>query len=388
MTVFINRLATFLPNPPVSNDTIETVLGQVNDVPSRAKRIVLKNNGIKQRHYAIDPATQALTHTNAQLCAEAVRGLAREPGFRLDDIQCLCCGTTSPDLLFPGHGLMVLGELGLPPVEAVTTAGICISGMTAFKYAYMNVATGMSANAVSVGSELSASFMRARFFKSTGRPEGDVGRRPVLAFDTDFLRWMLSDGAGAALLSDTPNATGISLRVDWIDNLSYAGELDTCMYGGGIKGEDGRVTGWREVEHIAPEEERCLMAVKQDIRFLEKNIVATMQRALQASVDKHGLRPDAVDWFLPHYSSAFFRDKFYNGMAEIGFEIPYDRWFTNLTDKGNTGSAAIYIILDELFHAGRLKPGQRLLCFIPESGRFSHCFMQLQVVDAHGGDAP
>jgi 3-oxoacyl-[acyl-carrier-protein] synthase-3 len=380
MQVFINRLSTFLPNSAVSNDEIESVLGQVDHVPSRAKRLVLKNNGILKRYYAVDRQTQALTHTNAQLAAEAVRGLANGERFKLADIQCLCCGTTSPDLLFPGHALMVLGELGLPPVEAVTTAGICISGMTAFKYAAMNVASGMTTNAVSVGSELSASFMRSKFFKPSVNPNADVARRPTLAFDTDFLRWMLSDGAGAAWLGDAPNPYGRSLQVDWIDNLSYAGELETCMYGGGIKGNDGAVSGWRVVEGIQPEDEQSLMAVKQDIRLLEVNIVATMQRALQASMDKHGLRADDVDWFLPHYSSAYFRDKFYKGMAAIGFEIPYDRWFTNLAETGNTGSAAIYIILEALFSSEKLKPGHRLLCFIPESGRFSHCFMHLTVV--------
>jgi 3-oxoacyl-[acyl-carrier-protein] synthase-3 len=380
MSVFINRLSKFLPNAPVTNDEIEAVLGQADRMPSKAKRIVLKNNGILKRYYALDPETQRLTHTNAQLAAEAVRNLARQETFDLADIQCLCCGTTSPDLLFPGHGLMVLGELGLPPVEAVTTAGICISGMTALKYAYMNVATGMSTNAVSVGSELSSSFMRSRFFKPTVNPDSDVAKQPVLAFDTDFLRWMLSDGAGAGLLSDTPNPDGISLKVDWIDNLSYAGELETCMYGGGVKQEDGRVDGWRAVEDLKPDVQRSLMAVKQDIRLLEVNIVTTMQRALKASMQKHDLQAADVDWFVPHYSSAYFRDKFYAGMADIGFEISYDRWFTNLAETGNTGSAAIYIILEGLFASGKLDPGQRLLCFIPESGRFSHCFMHLTVV--------
>ncbi|GAB6904428.1 conserved hypothetical protein [Desulfosarcina cetonica] len=381
MSVYINRLSAFLPGEPVTNDTIEAVLGQVDGLPSRAKRIVLKNNGILKRYYAIDRETGHLTHTNAQLAATAVRGLVQaNDGFDLADIQCLCCGTTSPDLLFPGHALMVVGELGLPPVEAVSTAGICISGMTAMKFAFMNVATGMSANAVSVGSELSSSFMRAAFFNPTAIPDTDVARRPNLAFDTDFLRWMLSDGAGAALLTDAPNPSGISLRVDWIDHLSYAGELATCMYGGGIKAEDGRVTGWREVEKIAAADKKCLMAVKQDIRQLDENIVATMQRTLAACIRKHGLITDAVDWFLPHYSSAYFRSKFYDGMAAIGFEIPEDRWFTNLADTGNTGCASIYIILEALFTSGRLSPGQRLLCFIPESGRFSHCFMHLTVV--------
>ena len=92
------------------------------------------------------------------------------------------------------------------------------------------------------------------------------------------------------------------------------------------------------------------------------------------------LRPEQVDWFLPHYSSAYFRDRFHDRMVEVGFEIPYERWFSNLSTTGNTGAAAIYIILEEFFRSGRPSPGQRILCFVPESGRFSHCYMMLTVV--------
>ena len=166
MPVFINDMAIFMPNTPVSNEEIEAVLGKVDDLASRSRRVVLKTNGIKSRYYAIDRRTGELTHTNTQLSAEAIRRLKPYREFQPDHIQCLCCGTSSPDLLFPGHALMVQGELGMPTCEAVTTAGICISGMLAFKYAYMNIAMGMSENAVAVGSELSSSFMRARFFAS------------------------------------------------------------------------------------------------------------------------------------------------------------------------------------------------------------------------------
>lgn len=82
----------------------------------------------------------------------------------------------------------------------------------------------------------------------------------------------------------------------------------------------------------------------------------------------------------PHYSSDYFRQELYDHMRGIGFDIPQEKWFTNLYEKGNTGAASIYIILEELFHSGRLRPGQRLLCFIPESGRFSICYMLLTVV--------
>jgi 3-oxoacyl-[acyl-carrier-protein] synthase-3 len=66
-------------------------------------------------------------------------------------------------------------------------------------------------------------------------------------------------------------------------------------------------------------------------------------------------------------------------MKRIGFEVPDRKWVSNLSEKGNTGSAAIFIILEELFHSDKLKSGQNLLCFIPESGRFSHGFAWLTV---------
>lgn len=381
MDVFINDVSAFLPNSPVSNDEIEDVLGKVNDIPSRTKKIMLRNNKIETRYYAIDRTTGHLTHTNAQLTAEAVKRLKPYDGFTLSDIQCLSCGTTSPDVLLPGHALMVLGELGLKECEAVTTAGICISGMTALKFAFLNVASGCSQNAVATGSDMGSTFFRAAFFTPGVMPEVDLEEKPIRAFDAEFLRWMLSDGAGAVFISNRKNPDRFSLRIDWIENVSYAGELETCMYGGGIKRDDGSVVGWRDVENIEPEKAAFKFLVKQDTKLLEREIVRTaIHQALARVAQKFDLKPDAIDWFLPHYSSGYFRDKFYNGMKEIDFEIPYDKWFTNLPSKGNTGAASIFIIIEELFHSGRLKEGQKLLCFIPESGRFSHCYMMLTVV--------
>jgi len=381
-TVYINDAAAFLPNDPISNEKIDDVIGRLPDIGTRTKRIVLKNNGIRTRYYAVDPETGRLTHSNAGMVAEAVRRLRPWEGFGPTEIRCLCCGTSTPDLLLPGHALMVQGELGIPECDSVTTAGICISGMTALKHAWMSVASGDADNAVATGSELASSFTRAPFMTPAidAAEAEDLESRPVKAFDADFLRWMLSDGAGALFLSPRANREGISLRVDWIDNRSFAGEYETCMYAGGVKGPEGRMTGWRDTERIDPGERPHLVSIRQDIRLLDQTIVATMGRALDRVRENRVLTPEGIDWFLPHYSSAYFRPKFHDEMARIGFPIPDDRWFTNLTEKGNTGSAAIFIIIAELFHSGRLRPGQRLLCFIPESGRFSHCFMHLTAV--------
>jgi len=380
MEVYINDVAAYLPNDPVDNDHIEEIVGRIHRLPSRVKRRILNNNKIERRHYAIDPATGALTHTNAQLTALAVRRLNPYPGFTPDAIQCLCCGTTTPDLIAPGHGLMVHGELGNPPCEVVSMAGICLSGIAALKYAAMNVALAFSENAVATGSELFSSLIRANFFEHLkGDPER--GNSPILAFESEFLRWMISDAAGAVFLSPKANNCGKSLRVDWIEHISYASRLETCMYAGGVKNDDGSVTGWRQVGSLQEALDNNFLSLKQDTGLLNEEIVkVAVDWALAAVIGKRGLQAADVDLFLPHYSSDYFREKLARAMDAIGFTIPAERWFTNLAWKGNTGSASIYVILEELVHSDRLREGQKLLCFVPESGRFSIAYMMLTVV--------
>lgn len=382
MNAYITDLAAFLPNAPVDNRSMESVLGLIGGAPSRTRSIILRKNRIRERYYAIDPATGRITHTNAQLTAEAIRRLNPYAGFTPAEIECLACGTSSPDQLLPGHGVMVHGELSGAPCEVLTAAGICLSGIGALKYAAMNVALGLVRNAVATGSELASTMIRAAMFRNAPpESEKDLEARPVLAFQADFLRWMLSDGAGAAFLSGTPPAGRTALRIDWIEHLSYANDLETCMYCGAIKNPDGSLAGWRSFDSPQEAVSANAFLTQQDVNLLNREIIKTaVDRALSRVIAKHGIVPTDVDWFLPHYSSDFFREPLRRRMEEIGFPIPPERWFSNLEMKGNTGSASIFIILEELFHSGRLRKGERLLCMIPESGRFSMAYMLLTVV--------
>lgn len=378
--VYITNIAAFLPNAPVANEAMEAILGQVGRRPSRARKLILRSNRITARYYAIDPATGATTHSNTQLAAAAVRRLA-EQGCDLDTVELLACGTTLPDQLLPNHALMVHGELGLAPCEVIATAGICLAGMTALKYCYLAIRSGEHNNGVATGSENVSAGMRGRSFtEETGAEAELLAKAPEIAFAKDFLRWMLSDGAGAVWMSAKPRANGLSLRIDWIFQKSYAGELETCMYAGAEKMADGSLQGWREYR---PQQwlDQSIFAIQQDVKLLNDRIIEyTVTRPLQELVAQGKIKADQIDWFLPHYSSGFFRDKVAVGMEAAGCTIPQDKWFTNLSTKGNTGSASIYIMLEELFNSGRLQPGETLLCYIPESGRFSTAFMQLTVV--------
>ena len=377
MEVFITKAAKFFPNEPVSNDDMESYLGMVDGKPSKARRVVLRRNGIKQRYYALDKEGN-VTHTNAQMCANAVRGLL-DDHFTVDDIDVLACGTSSPEQILPSHGVMVHGELGgTKNTEVVSFAGSCCTGVDALKYAYMSVKLGMSKNAVAAASERTSAWMRASYFQKESEKLAQLENQPMLAFEKEFLRWMLSDGAMALLLQGKPNDSDISLRIDWIDITSFANTRETCMYCGGEKGEDGKLKGWAEF----PGEEwltESLFALKQDTRMLAENVVPLGVDFLLQLGEKYHFTPDDVDWFLPHLSSMFFKDKILEETKNRGFFFPEERWFLNLPKVGNIGSASAFAMVEELMYSGKLKKGQKILLMIPESARFSYCYCMLTV---------
>ena len=374
--VFLTRSAAHLPGPAISNDEMEDVLGRVGGQPSRARRVVLRNNGIVSRHYALDRESGRATMSNAQLTAQAIRAL----GGDLGPVDCLATGTSLPDQLLPNHGVMVHGELGWPRLEVVSLAGICLAGAAAFKHAWLSVKAGEAQRAVATGSELVSPLLAARHFEAESQHRvAQLQERPEIGFEKDFLRWMLSDGAGAVLMERGP-AGPCPLRVDWVELSSAAHALPVCMYGGADLDAQGRLQGWASFDS-QEWRSQSVFAIKQDVRLLNENIqAATLRDPLAELVQRRKLRAQDIDWFLPHLSSHYFFEPAEEALADAGLPVPRSRWFTNLATRGNTGSASPFIMLDELLRSGRIERGQRLLMFVPESGRFSSGFIHLTAV--------
>jgi 3-oxoacyl-[acyl-carrier-protein] synthase III len=375
--VYITRLSKFFPNEPVANDDMESILGMVDGKPSRARVRILGNNKIKTRYYATDKNGNS-THSNADMTSLAVKGLFDEK-FPISKLQLLACGTTTPDQLLPNHAAMVHGKLGCQRVELIAATGACAAGMQAFKYAWMSIKCGNTTNAVSTGSEKVSSWMQADKFQAETENLKALEENPIIAFEKDFLRWMLSDGACAALFQDKPNEEGLSLRVDWVEIASYAHELESCMYAGSVKNEDGSLTGWSVLK---PEDwsKQSVFSFKQDTRLLGANIVPSGAKMWKELVERYNINIDKLDFFLPHLSSEFFRGKIDEEIERLGVPIPQEKWFTNLTKVGNVGTASPYFMLEELLNTGMLKKGQTIVMMVPESARFTYAYAHLTVV--------
>lgn len=369
--VYINAFGKFLPGPAISNGEMEDYLGRIHGKDSRARRRILSQNGIQSRHYAMDREQRSL-YSNAEMAARAVRDLFANAGLDAAALDYLGAATSQGDYPLPGFASMVHGELATPPCEIASFHGVCASGVMALRSAALQVGAGRQA-AVACASEFAS-----RLFKST-RFEAQ-GEGP-LDFDTEFLRWMLSDGAGAALLQPAPGK--FALAVEWIEVVSHAHRHGPCMYVGPPKNGTALPASWLDYASYREADAAGAINLRQDIRMLDDVVRCAVDGALDL-VRQGKLNPASIDWVVAHYSSHLFREQSHELAARGGLAVPLERWFSNLYTKGNIGSASIYVQLEELFYSGRLEPGQKIFCLVPESGRFAFGYMLLTVVEGEG----
>lgn len=368
---YLTGLGTFLPGSPISNDEMEEYLGKIGGRPSRARARILKQNGIRSRHYAID-RNQRTLFRNSQMAALAVRAALERAGRTLEEIDFLAAATTQGDLLVPGFGSMVHGELAGPPCEVATLHGVCASGMVALKNAWLQVRAEGRQVAVACASELPS-----RVFKAS---RYDAQRAEGLPFDAEFLRWMLSDGSGAAVVQPQPRARGLSLKIEWIEISSHAGQNEVCMYAGANKSPAGELgPSWLDYPSFEAASREGAINLKQDVRLLDRMVKLGVE-GFFALIDAGRLDPHRLDWLVVHHSSELFRGRIFELLQKGGLRIPEERWYSNLSTCGNVGSASLYVLLDGLCRERPLAPGQQILCMIPESGRFIRSYALLTVV--------
>jgi len=372
--VFITAAGAFLPNEAISNDEIEDYLGYLYGKPSRTKNKILQQNGIVTRYYAMDK-NQQTTHTASGMAAAAIHNCLQKGGVHKNEIGFLSAATTQGDLPVPGFASMVHADAALSQCGIASHQSVCAAGIMALKNAYLHIKTGETQKAIACAGELASRMFKAQRFEQ----QTAVREQGGLSLETDFLRWMLSDGAGALLLENKPAARGVSLQIDWIDVRSHAHLYDVCMYAGTNK-TNGQTNGsWMNYDSFSEADKDAAINLKQDLKLVSHIVALGVQHFFNL-IDEQRFDPKQLDWLLCHYSSEYFKPQIIDLLQKGGLAIPTEKWFTNLHTKGNTGAASIYLMLEELLYSGKLQPGQTIICMVPESGRFITTFMKLTVV--------
>ena len=376
MSVYITSTGAFLPGPPIAVEEVEGVLGAIHGKPSWLRVQIQKSNNIQTRHYAIDK-NQQTTHSNTLMATNAASECLDRSYISRDKVGMLAVATTQGDHPAPGMASMVQAELGLPELEILTAHGICSSSMMALKAAWNSLRLEEHEAALVVSSELASRLLKKQRYEAATK---STFAEKSVDFNTEFLRWMLSDGAGALLLQNRPAPKGVSLRIDWVRGFSHAHAFPTCMSVGSAGRVDDERT-WQDYDTYADAETAGALLMRQDVRLLD-NILRMGVDGYLRLAEEGVSKPAEVDHFLCHYSSHHFKDKILELLDAAGVGIPEERWWTNLYTRGNTGAASLFIMIDEFLRTDEVEisEGQTILCFVPESGRFNTTYMQLTVV--------
>ncbi|GAA1937438.1 hypothetical protein GCM10009775_31820 [Microbacterium aoyamense] len=365
-TAYLTGFGSYLPGDPVDNDGIVARLGGEDAVTERIRRRILADNGIRQRHYALDEHGEP-TELNEELAVKALRAALDDRGIAASDLRMLACATTMGDVLVPGFGSMVHGRLGGGPMQVLSASGVCASSLSALDAAVSKIRLGDHPRAAVVGSELSSRSLRQRRFDGVRA-----------GMDAHFLRWMLSDGAGAVIVEFQPHPSRPSLRVDWVRQVSLAHEHDVCMRAG-MAGDEPAVGGtWQDVP-VDDAQAAGMFVLRQDVGDLDDLAQAGIAQ-FEELVDIGLVDVKHLDHVVCHYSTNLFRDVAFEALQRRIPTLDTDRWYSNLETRGNTGSASIFIALEEAWLTGRFQPGETILLAVPESGRFSFAFAHLTVV--------
>jgi 3-oxoacyl-[acyl-carrier-protein] synthase III len=360
MDCYINKTGRYLPGPAIDNDHIEDFLGSLKD-ESEVKRQVLAMNGIVSRHYAQD-SQQRSTEDVYKMATKAVdrclEGLDAGPM-----ISYLAAGTTYAPYAGPGlasliHPLVSQHPRLNQPIEISSHSGICSSAAAALVGAIRAIKSQEHRAALAIGTEHSSEVLKSTRIHPIDDRSESIPLRDTQWFMSVFLRFMLSDGAGAMLLEDEPNSKGLSLAVDWTHSLSMAHECPLCMR---LDNQTGLLS--------------------QDVRILNRHLFPAAESFVRSALSTHDESLASYRVVLPHLSSFFFRRKM-ERMLEKFTEpgqpvVPY---WTNLATAGNTGAASIYIMLDEFLATQSLCDGDRMLLFVPESGQFNFVLISLTAV--------
>lgn len=364
--VYVTATGAFYPGEPVTNDEIDRYVAPLNGASERIKRRILAENGIRRRYYSTDP--EGVTRFGAaRMAAEAIRACLERAGVSAGGVDLLCTGTSGGDATLPGFASMVQGELGAPPMATSSHAGVCAAGVSALEHAAITIAAGRASRAIVATSEVpSRLFKRSRF----------ASRGYDIDFDAHFLRWMLSDAAGAWLLDDAPRGRQ-PLKLLGVHLRSFAGDYPVCMQVGLAAGSD---RSYLDYPSFAEAEADGAYALRQNIRLLPNLFDVGIHEYVRL-VQAGWIDPARIDHFLCHYSSQRFAPVVRELLEKAGLAIPDERWYSNLAERGNTGSASIFVMLDDFLRERAVAPGERILCFVPESGRFTVGFILLEAVE-------
>ena len=315
-SAIIKGMGYYVPSNVVTNDDLASIMDTNNEW-------IVERTGINERRWIKDNS-----ESTSSMALEASKNAIADAGIDKTEIDFIIFATLSPDYYFPGPGVTLQKDLGLDTIGALDVRNQCSGFVYALSIADQYIKTGMYKNILVVGSE----------YHSGGLDKSTKGRGVTVIF---------GDGAGAAIVSKSPNAD--------------RGILSTHLHSQGEFAEELTLIGpstrrWvPEIIDGAGKDDEAIYPYMNGT-FVFKHAVTRFPQGIGEALTQNNLKSTDIDLLIPHQAnlriSQFVQQKM--GLRE-------DQVFNNIQKYGNTTAASIPIALAEAKLAGKVKEGD-LIC--------------------------
>jgi len=301
-----------LPSRVVTNEDLAKLMDTTDEW-------IVQRTGIRERRFA-DPSAG-----NSHMGAAAARKAIAQAGISVEDVGLLVFATLSPDYYFPGCGVMVQAQLGMPTVGALDVRDQCTGFLYGLSVAEAYVKGGFHDYVLVIGSEL----------HSKGLNFSTAGRDTAVIF---------GDGAGAVVVGPAETGKGI-LSSHLHSEGKHAAEL--CVEEPGFL-----KSPWLTHETI----DSGKHYPKMNGKYVFAHAVRRFPEVIRESLAKNGYTASDLALLIPHQANQRITQA-----VGAAMELPEGKVYSNIVRYGNTTAASIPIALDECLEQGRIREGD-LVC--------------------------
>lgn len=289
-----------LPSLTVTNKMLSEFL-DTND------NWIFTRTGIKKRKIIT-------TETLLELAVLASKKAIKKAGLKASDIDYIICSNVANNYVVPSLSSMIQGEIKAA-CPCFDLNGACTGFIYAAEIAETFLLTKRAKNVLIVCAEEPTRFC-------------DWKER-----DTSVL---FGDGAGAVVVTEGDDLKSIRLTTTSnTDVLYYRRKLESTPFLNNNEQSVPMVMHGRDLFKIA------VSAAVEDIKIV---------------LDQAGISSENVDYFLIHQSNKRMIDSIRNSMNQSVHKFPH-----NIEKYGNTSSASILILMDEMSRKSQLKKGDTLV---------------------------
>ena len=277
---------------------------------------IKERTGVARRHIVAD-------ETTSFMAAEAAKKAVEDADLTPDQIDLILVSTISSDVILPCTACEVQRILGAVNATCFDLNAACTGFVLAYNTANAYIQSGVYKNALVIGSE---SLSNLTNWKDRG---------------TCIL---FGDGAGAVVLTAEEKASYVP-----------------ATHSEGAKGEALTLKSRHDSNGITKEIEPNRMMdaeyfMQMDGQAVFKFAVKKVPEAILEVLDKNNIKKEDIDCYLLHQANRRIVEAVAKRMGE-----PIEKFPMNLQEYGNTSSASIPILLDELSREGKLKSGKHIV---------------------------